>query len=398
MRLKRRLIASVFACAAAIVCAFLIGWGSDLNAQAGERSFSRGLPTDPGFFPLAVWLQNPTNAAALKAIGINTFVGLWRPPTAAELARLESQGMNLIVEQTPEALALKDSPVIRGWLHIDEPDNAQPNGKGGYGDCISPEELVRRYDEMRSHDSTRPVYLGFGQAVANPLWIGRGTKCGAIPPAEYYTKASRGADIVDFDIYPVVETRQASVMGRLDLVGRGVRNLRKWTPTGTPVWADIETTHINHPTRRPMPKDIYSEVWIAIICGARGINYFLHEWQPSFREDGVFRYPDAVAEIGRINLQITGLAPLLNSASIENTVRIEGSAEIAHMVKRNAHATYIFAVNMENKATKVRISLAHFDNGRALVTDGDRRIDLDGNAFEDAFDAYAVHIYRVQRN
>ena len=397
MRLKRRPIASVFACAAAIVCAFPTIWASD-HAQASGRSFSRGLPTDPSFFPLAVWLQNPTKAAALRAIGINTFVGLWRPPTAADLAQLESQGMNLIVEQTPEALALRDSPVIRGWLHIDEPDNAQPNGKGGYGDCISSEELIRRYDETRSRDPTRPVYLGFGQAVANPLWPGRGAKCGAIPPAEYYTKASRGADIVDFDIYPVVETRQTGVMGRLDLVGRGVRNLRKWTPAGTPVWADIETTHINHPTRRPMPKDIYSEVWIAIICGATGINYFLHEWQPSFREDGVFRYRDAVAEITRINQQVSGLAPLLNSVSIENAVRIESSAEIAHMVKRDAHATYIFAVNMENKEAKVRISLGHFESGRTLVTDGDRRIKLDGDTFEDAFEAYAVHIYRVQGN
>jgi hypothetical protein len=147
-----------------------------------------------------------------------------------------------------------------------------------------------------------------------------------------------------------------------------------------------------------MPKDIYSEVWIAIICGATGINYFLHEWQPSFREDGVFRYRDAVAEITRINQQVSGLAPLLNSVSIENAVRIESSAEIAHMVKRDAHATYIFAVNMENKEAKVRISLGHFESGRTLVTDGDRRIKLDGDTFEDAFEAYAVHIYRVQGN
>jgi hypothetical protein len=386
-----------FACVVAILSVSIV-WGSDLDAQANERSFSRGLSTDPGFFPLAVWLQKPVNAAAFKAIGINTFVGLWRPPTAAELAQLERHGMNLIVEQTPEALALKDSPVIRGWLHVDEPDNAQPDGKGGYGDCISPEELLRRYDEMRSHDPTRPVYLGFGQAVANPLWTGRGTKCGAIPPAEYYTKASRGADIVDFDIYPVVETRQSSVMGRLDLVGRGVRNLRKWTPPGTPVWADIETAHINHPTRRPMPKEIYSEVWIAIICGASGINYFVHEWQPSFREDGVFRYPDVVAEIARINRQIAGFAPILNSASLENAVHIEGSTEIAYMVKQDAYATYIFAANMENKPTKARILLMHFENNRVSVSDGDRSIKLKGSAFEDAFDPYAVHIYRVQPN
>jgi hypothetical protein len=37
--------------------------------------------SDPNFFPLAVWLQSPNNAAKYKAAGINTYVGLWRGPT-----------------------------------------------------------------------------------------------------------------------------------------------------------------------------------------------------------------------------------------------------------------------------------------------------------------------------
>ncbi|HMK72615.1 MAG TPA: hypothetical protein VK454_04710, partial [Myxococcaceae bacterium] len=39
--------------------------------------WSHGLPADAGFFPIAVWLQSPSNAPAYEAIGINTFVGLW---------------------------------------------------------------------------------------------------------------------------------------------------------------------------------------------------------------------------------------------------------------------------------------------------------------------------------
>ena len=43
--------------------------------------FSHGPSSDPGFFPIAVWLQSPSNARAYADIGINTFVGLYQGPT-----------------------------------------------------------------------------------------------------------------------------------------------------------------------------------------------------------------------------------------------------------------------------------------------------------------------------
>jgi hypothetical protein len=369
---------------------------SSEQANGADRGrFVNGLPSNPTFFPIAVWLQSPRSAPAYKAIGINTFVGLWQPPTAADLAMLESEGLYLIVEQTLAALALGQSPAIRGWLHIDEPDNAQPNGKGGYGDCIPPEELVRRYHEMRARDSTRPIYLGFGQAVANPLWHGRGPKCSAVAPEAYYKKASEAANIIAFDIYPAVEVRQAHVRGRLDLVGRGVANLKRWAPPGTPVWADIETTHIHNPARRPLPEEVFSEVWIAIINGASGINYFVHEWKPSFREDGVFRYPDVSAAIKKINAQITELAPVLNSASVPDALRTSGALEIAVMAKRQRGALYIFAANMEKRRGQVRFDVAGRKEGRVIPLDEDRSITLSEGIFEDSFEPYGIHIYRL---
>lgn len=361
------------------------------------RSFAKGLPSEPSFFPIAVWLQQPQNAQAFKSIGINTFVGLWNPPTEEWLSELQKQGMHLIIEQTPEALALKDSDVIRGWMQIDEPDNAQPDGKGGYVDCIMPKEIVRRYEEMRSRDATRPVFLNFGQGVANAEWIGRGATCAAIAQERYYAEASRGADIVGFDIYPVAEVEQDHVKGRLELVGRGVRNLKQWVLPGVPVWADIETTHIYNPQRRATPSEIYSEVWIAIINGANGIMYFVHEWQPSFREDGVFRYQDTVAELTKINKQIGELAPLLNSPSIEDAADIRAPVEIARMVKQDRDAIYVFAANMENKPGRARVSITSTVSGAVTVLGEERTIELKDGSFDDHFKGYGVHIYQVRK-
>ena len=209
--------------------------------------FANGFPNDLHFFPIGVWLQNPRNASAYKAIGINTFVATWETPTAEQLAQLKQYGLFAIVEPNATVLSLPNADVIRAWMQTDEPDNAQPDGRGGFGDCLMPEEVVRRYKAVRALDSTRPVFLNFGQGVANSTWFGRGAKCSRISPKSYYAAASRGADIVSFDIYPVAEERQKHVMGKLELVGRGVTNLKTWSEPTKPVWAAIETTHINNP-------------------------------------------------------------------------------------------------------------------------------------------------------
>ena len=397
MRQRRSPVAMLAAFVVTISLGCTYVFGQEPRAKPELRPFPNGLPADPSFFPIAVWLQHPHNAANFAAIGINTFVGLWHPPTADTLAQLQRHGIYLVLEQTQDALALKDSPVIRGWLHIDEPDNAQPDGKGGYGDCVSPEEIVRRYEEMRARDASRPVYLGFGQGVANPGWIGRGTKCTAIAPKTYYQAASRGADIVAFDIYPIAEARQGHVMGKLDLVGRGVRNLKRWAPAGVPVWADIETTHIKNPNRRPSPDEIRNEVWMAIINGAMGINYFVHEWQPSFREDGVFRYLDVVAELKRLNKQIHDLAPVLNGPTIENAVAIEATGEVAHMVKESPAATYIFAVNMEKTRVHTKVMTTLTAAGPVVAIGEDRALNLTNGTFDDNFEGYQARIYQLRK-
>jgi hypothetical protein len=80
----------------------------------------------PEYFPIAVWLQDPRNAARYKAAGIDLYVALWRGPNEAQLAALKKAGMPVICHQSKFGLAHKDDPIIAGWMHGDEPDNAQP--------------------------------------------------------------------------------------------------------------------------------------------------------------------------------------------------------------------------------------------------------------------------------
>jgi hypothetical protein len=51
---------------------------------------------------------------------------------------------------------------------VDEPDNAQAEGSG-YGPCIDPSVIVAQYNTWHNADPTRPVFLSFGQGVAEVL-------------------------------------------------------------------------------------------------------------------------------------------------------------------------------------------------------------------------------------
>src|SRR5882762_3390605 len=143
------------------------GGDSSTNAYSVYAQWKNGPPTDPNFFPIAVWLQSPKNAARYKAAGINVYVALWRWSTEEQLRALQEAGMRVICAQNSMGLFNKNNATIIGWMHGDEPDNAQARpGQKGYGPPILPETIVTNYSKLRAADSTRPVLLNLGQGVA----------------------------------------------------------------------------------------------------------------------------------------------------------------------------------------------------------------------------------------
>src|SRR5437868_3067869 len=96
----------------------MMGFELPLGAQspshaANYSQWPNGPPNDPSFFPIAVWLQSPANAARYRSAGFNTYVGLWHGPTATQLAELKRAGMKLICEQNPVARNhLSDATII----------------------------------------------------------------------------------------------------------------------------------------------------------------------------------------------------------------------------------------------------------------------------------------------
>ena len=166
---------------AVVVVAFLASQATSAEKEAAMTAYQawkNGPPADPGYFPIAVWLQDPKNAPKYKAAGINLFVGLWKGPTEEQLKALTDAGMPVICDQNEVGLKHKDDPIIVAWMHGDEPDNAQPlgGGKTGWGPPIPPPQIEGDYKKIKASDPTRPVMLNLGQGVAWDGWIGRGVR------------------------------------------------------------------------------------------------------------------------------------------------------------------------------------------------------------------------------
>ncbi len=369
--------------------------GAD-SAASPYAKWDNGPPHDAGYFPIALWLQNPARAKQYIDAGFNTYVGLWQGPTEQQLAELKEAGMKVICHQNDVGLRHLDDPMIVGWMHGDEPDNAQSLGAGkGYGPPIPPEKIIEDYKRIRKNDPTRPVILNLGQGVAWDGWHGRGVRTNH---PEDYPEYIRGCDIASFDIYPAAHPRP-QISGKLWYVAGGVERLVGWAGGRKVVWNCIECTRINHPTNKATPHQVKCEVWMSIVHGSRGLIYFVHEWQPRFNESAILSDARMLEAVTAINRQIASLAVVLNSPTLGSGVTVSSAnadVPVAIMAKSCEGSTYVFAVAMRSGTTKATFAVDGLSGARTVEVLGQsREIRAENGIFEDDFGPWDVHIYRV---
>lgn len=382
----------------------------DRDAKGKRRyaAWQNGPGRDPACFPIAVWLQSPRNAGKYKALGVNLYVGLWKGPTAEQIAELKRHDMPVICEQNDYALEHLDEKTIVGWMHGDEPDNAQPlRGGKGYGPPIPPESIVADYQKIKAKDATRPVVLNLGQGVAWDRWHGRGVRTNH---PEDYPRYVLGGDIVSFDIYPAVHDKPA-VAGKLWYVARGVQRLREWAGSQRIVWNCIECTRISNEKTKPTPHQVKAEVWMSIVHGSQGLIYFCHQFKPRFVEAGLLADEEMAGAVGAVNRQIRELGDVLQSPTISDGVSVRVSSSqtdlersqalaggpIATMVKRHGGTVYLFAVRMEATPAKADMQLRGLQGRVNVDVLGEgRTIDAWNGHFTDDFKPYSVHLYQIR--
>lgn len=385
-----------------ILCVMLIsvvGAQTHKN-QTDEKNvyhvWENGPPNDPGYFPIAVWMQDPHDAEAYKNAGINLYVGLWEGPTEEQLSLLKSAGMQAVCYQNDVGLKYRNENIIVGWMHGDEPDNAQgPVVNGQWGPPILPEKITADYRNIRAKDPSRPVFLNLGQGVAWNNYIGRGVRKNH---PEDYPEYTKGGDVISFDIYPVTSP-YLEIKGNLWYVAQGVDRLRTWTDCQKIVWNCIETTKIRA-ERRATPHELKAEVWMSLIHGSMGIIYFVHEWLPQVDTRKLLHDPEMLEAVTAVNRQIHELAPVLNSPTIAFGAEVTTSRPdipVEVMVKRYEGETYVFAAGMRNGTTDASFLVSGLsEKTTAEVIGEERRIEVVNSEFQDTFEPYEVHLYKIR--
>jgi hypothetical protein len=381
----------------ALALAVTIGAGAPPSPSVNPYGqWQNGPAHGDDFFPIAVWLQPPDKARQYLDAGFNTYVGLWEGPTEEQLAALKQAGMKVICEQNAVALKHLNDATIIGWMHGDEPDNAQELGAGkGYGPPIPPGSIIAEYQRIRAADPTRPVMVNLGQGVAWDNYIGRGVRRNH---PEDYAEYVKGSDIASFDIYPVAHD-DAAVAGKLWFVPQGVERLVQWAGPERLVWNCIECTRIQNADHKATPHQVRCEVWMSLIHGSRGLIYFVHEWKPRFNESALLSDAEMLAAVTAINRQIAQLAPVLNQPTVTKAAAVVSEnreVPIAVMAKRTGDALYLFAVGMRDGRTAAAFTLRGLTGESKVEVLGENRaLNARDGVFHDDFQPWDAHIYRI---
>ncbi len=111
-----------------------------------------------------------------------------------------------------------------------------------------------------------------------------------------------------------------------------------------------------------------------------------------------------------MNRQIHQLAAVLNSPTLEQVLTVITAptdvtpdpgrslqmVPVATMVKRQRGATYLFAVRMEDRPAKATFELQGVSGATAVEVLGEQRtLQARDGRFQDSFEPYAVHLYRI---
>jgi hypothetical protein len=379
-----------------------IDGGADYFAR-----WSNSFPTDPGFFPIGVWNETLAELSWIpqyRDLGINTFVGLYNGVTTPMLEAIRAAGMYVVGGAVGPAS--DPGSVIAARTFADEPDGRyicdepQPSWlaqrcAGVRGSHTFASSVAAMSDEVARRDPTRPVFNQYTKPVALPGYRSPHS-------ASDLRVFARAGDITSFDYYPISDPWNPGEVWDLYDATRQVRSLAN---RSQPVWVFIETSYIFPETwgqrRSPTPAQVQAEVWQAIIGGARGIEYFNHNfYEQDHRQPPTQHlliepaYATMAQAVREVNQRVRRLAPVINAPFAEGFVVANGTVNV--MTKYHRGSLYIFAATAQHGDQQVTFTVRGVDTATAVVLDERRNLRVSNGRFVDTFrGGTGVHVYRI---
>ncbi|MGC9319972.1 MAG: hypothetical protein ACP5KN_18215, partial [Armatimonadota bacterium] len=254
-----------------------------------------------------------------------------------------------------EIRAFRDHPALLSWYIADEPS--------------SPEvpRLERVYDLLKQLDPHHPVTVVFYRGAAHARQF------------------ERCMDIVMGDPYPIPH-------GSVTYVSSMADALREAFDGRKALWIVPQAFGGNEWWRRePTAQEQRVMTYLALIHGARGIQYFIRSPRISFPKS-----PIMWAECGALALETAELTPALNSA--EPRPEVICSLPSVHVAAyRDRGLVTILAVNTANEPQPLRLTLPEIAwSGEAEVMFENRTVAVDKGLIAEPIDAYDTRAYRLR--
>lgn len=369
--------------------------GPDPAYYAGFPRADRSGWSDPGFFPVAVFMGKPSHAAALGTIGINTYLGAEDDGTP--ISAITSAGISVIAQSEWTSTDVGDDDLVVGWLVSDECDM-------GLGGCASEDgetgslEIQRRFAaEHREKADGRFLHANFGNGVLGSHWspttmddhlalvdVSSVDKYGYTSPhVQHLLRAS--------PYWPEGrEPASAATYGWLQDRMEGFTD-----PAGSkPNWVFVETAQpfLEEPGATTITVDeISGAVWNALIHGASGIAYFQHNNNGACGTYSLIECSEELRDgVRDVNDEVTSLAPVLNTP----TLRWDAGAGADTMLKEHAGTAYLFAMT-DGGAGERTLRLPVPLEGTVEVVGEGRTLEVNGGVFTDHFESESIHhVYR----
>jgi hypothetical protein len=403
------------------------GSGAKLREVDGGTGFygkfSSPLPSDPSFFPVAVWLESVTEQADTakdKDVGLNTYLEL---TTNSTPSLIRDAGMYAI----PSGRTGVGTETV-GWFLSDETDmwagsgNAPWGGKyPGEGDICQPASdrcgyTVQQTVRKGLPNDGRLRYSNYGKGVtfwetdaeasrfvnefqnvlsADNYWFTDDNICGENEGASLYDHPTLVAGP------PGEPKRLPPDMCHLAAnYGKTIDRLRSLVkPAGSkPVWGFVELGHPASEDSAPTikPPQIAGAVWSSLIHGARGIVYFNHSFGGPCQTQHALRdpcYKDVRATVADLNGKIKALAPVLNAPFADGVVKATG---VDFLTKWYDGHFYVLAGANRPSAQTATFTLTCVGDATATAVNENRTLPVAKGTFTDKFaDGNAVHIYRI---
>ncbi|MCR2823913.1 DUF4082 domain-containing protein [Microbacterium sp. zg.Y909] len=370
-------------------------WGGPQYYSAFPQANASGWDEE-SFFPIAVFFGKPAHAAALAAVGVNTYLGAEHD--GSPISDVTENGISVIAQAEWSSQEVGTDSRVVGWHVSDECDM-------GLSGCDSPLgelgglAIQRAYVEgLRAKGDGRFLQANFGNGALGTYWspttMDDHVALMDVTSVDKYAYTSphvqsllRGTPSWPSDRNPASASAYGWQQDRMESFMSPIAS--------KPNWAFVESARpylTEEGARTISVAQIEGAVWNAIIHGAAGIAYFQHNNDGACGNYSLVECSTALRDgVAAINADVADLAPVINSPSYEWAF---GSA-LDTALKAHGGSAYIFAMTDGGTGERTFV-LPPGVTGTIEVVGENRQIRVSDGLFSDHFEAeYSHHTYRI---